>query len=371
MPVETPTRDGLPAGLIPNTLAVERVLYEAEAPILFLTRSVQGQLLLGYLADENVGGTFITLTPVTQKTIDSLEAGVISVREALESAPAWLHWRKGDESKTWALESGDLSTDYLPQSGTPLLVEHEPVLRTRAIGPTIIRGRMPASVVAFVADSTRKALKTILDYTLDARSAGRPKDEHRTFYDLPVQSFAFASFELSFGLPDEGLFTHEQIKGAAEKLSRGLNWASGTGETKLLAETDEERAAILSAVLLLTPPSSGIISQVDVSGSWISSGKVKLTQSSRRRVREALKPVEPETAFLIEGRLGEIDVDKLTFILRDTNDQKDRYGSFAEELLDDMVAVLRTRVVVAGIERHGKLTVIVVVPATETYDSAL
>jgi hypothetical protein len=370
MHLDIPNYDAIPSGLVPDKLVPERVLYEAEAPILFLTRGMQNQLLLAYLADVSLKGTFTTLTPVTKKTVEFLENGTMSVRDAIESAPSWLHLRKEVQSKSWALDPSELNDNFLPRPGTLLALEHEPVLRTRAVGPTLILGRMPASVVAFVADSTRKAMKALLDYTLDARTDGRPTDEHRTLYDLPIQSFAFASFELGFGVPDEGLFTAEQIRNASEKLTKGLIWASGTGVDTLEADTDSEREAILRATLLLTPPSSGFINQVEVSGSWVSSGKVILTKNSRRRVREALRTVDSEHVFTIIGRLGEIDTDKLTFTLRDTSDGADRSGSFSEDLLEEMIALLTERVEVAGIERRGKLNVNLVVAAPANTDSA-
>jgi hypothetical protein len=227
---------------------------------------------------------------------------------------------------------------------------------------------MPASVVAFVADSTRKALKTLLDYILDARSDGRPRDEHRSLYDLPIQSFAFSSFELSFGLPEEGLFTVDQIRLASEKLNVGLNWASGGQNQELNAETPEEREAILRAILLLTPPTSGHIKQIEISGDWIPRERVTLTKASRKRVREALRRVDTERVFTISGRLGEIDTDKLTFILRDTDDGNDKSGSFSEDLLEEMIAFLTERVSVAGVERQGKLIITAAVAVPDAVD---
>jgi len=367
MPIEVPNRNAVLTGILPDRLVVERVLYEAEAPILFLTKNLYGQLLLAYLADDSSGGSFTILTPITAKTLSSLERGNLPVREAIESAPAWLHWIKDGESKVWALDVEELPKEYLPQAGTPLLPEHEAILRTRAVGPDIVLGRMPASVVAFVADSTRKALKTLLDYILDAKSDGRPRDEHRSLYDLPIQSFAFSSFELSFGLPpEEGLFTSEQISQASEKLNVGLNWASGIEITDLEADSTEEREAILRAVLLLTPPTSGHITQIEISGNWIPRDRVTLNKASRKRVRGALRKVDSERLFTYTGRLGEIDTDKFTFILRDTVEEHDRSGSFSEDLLEEMIAFLTERVTIAGVERQGKLMVNVVVTATDS-----
>jgi hypothetical protein len=373
MHLEVPNRDRLPMGLIPDRLSVERVLYEAEEPILFLTRTSQNQLLLAYVADDSASGMFTVLTPVTIKTVDALERGITSVRDAITSAAAWLHWTKGKESGTWPFDLESFPDTFLPHPGTPLLPQLEPVLRTRAIGPNIVLGHMPASVVAFVADSTRKAMKTLLDYTLSAKTEGRPREEHRTLYDLPIQSFAFSSFELGFGPPDEGLFTVEQVRQASEKLAKGLLWATSGGSIKLEAESDEEREVILRATLLLTPPITGPISEVQLSGNWVPHDKIVLTRDSRKRVRQELKQVDSERVFTFEGRIGELDIDNQSFILRDTTDGQDRRGFFAEDLLDEMLALLSEseKVIIAGVERQGKLRVSAVAPARNNNDADL
>jgi hypothetical protein len=372
MPLIVPQHDAIPIGLIPERLSVERVLYEAEVPVLFLTRTLQGQLLLAYVAEENSAGTFTVLAPISAKTLISLEVGATSVRDALTATCGWLHLNNGSKTGTWSIDFDQFPKEYLPLPGTPLLPEHEPVLRTRAVGEKIVLGQMPASVVSFVADATKKAIKTLLDFVLANPSEGRPREEHRALYDLPVQSFSFASFELSFGPPDEGIFPLEQIQQAAKKLQRGLAWASSDSRDALEADSDEEREAILRATLFLTPPSAGPIREMQVSGTWIPSQKVVLTRQSRKRIRKELKQVDSEQIVKYEGRIGEVDVDNLSFILRDISDGIDRRGLFAEDLVEEMIVLLSDseRVAVAGFERQGRLNITAVAPIRTTSTEA-
>ena len=368
MSLTVPQYEPLPSGVIPDRLLIEKVLYEAEAPVLFLSRTVQGQLLLGYVAEESSAGIFTVLVPISAKILDSLERGATSVREALTATCGWLHVSNGVKTGTWSIDFENFPSDFLPLAGTPLLPEHEPVLRTRAVGEKIVLGQMPASVVSFVAESTKKAIKTLLDFILSNPSEGRPREEHRALYDLPIQSFAFASFELSFGPPDEGLFPSDQIDQAAQKLRRGLAWASSDTREILEAETDEEREAILRATLFLPPPSAGPIQEMQVCGSWIPTQKVVLTRQSRKRIRKELKHVDSEQIVKYEGRIGEVDVDNLSFILRDVSDGTDRRGLFAEDLVEEMIALLSDaeRVAVAGFERQGRLHVTAIAPVRST-----
>ncbi len=364
MRINIPEVSDFPKGIVSDVLPIVRVLYEAEIPILYLTRTEQGQTLLAFVAEEGSAGTFTILAPISASSLSALERGYLSVRDALTASWMWLHLNDPEQSRVWTTSATELPDGVLPLAGTPLLPEHEPVLRTRAVGEQVVLGSMPASVVAFVADSTRKAMKIILDFLEAAPAAGRPREDHRVLYDLPIQSFAFASFELGFSPPDEGLFPREQIREAARRLERGLTWASEHDDRPLVGDSDEERETILRAALLLTPPLAGPIAEIQVSGTWLTHGKVRLSRDSRRRVRKELRRLDSERVVSYQGRIGELDIDNLSFILRDTEDEQDRRGLFEVDLLDDVMEYFRDaiRVAVAGIERQGKLYVSAVAP---------
>jgi hypothetical protein len=367
MTLRIPEREQLPTGLVSQTLPVDRVLYEAESPVVYLTHTEFGQQLVAYVADDNQEGTFTVLAPISRESLARLEGGSLSARDALTSSWMWLHVTAPAGNGLWPTSIEDLADGHLPNPSTPLYPEHTPLLRTRAIGERVEIGRMPASVVAFVADSTRKAIKILLDNLLMLPSEGRPREEHRALYDLPIQNFAFASFELSFGMPDEGLFPREQLREAAKKLECGLAWASSIDSAPLTAESDAERESILRAALLLTPPQAGVITEVQVSGLWIQRGSIRLTRDSRRRVRQELRNIDSERVMSYTGRIGEIDVDNSSFILRDVEDGQDRRGFYNDDLLDDMITFFADaqRVAVAGVERLGRLYVSAVAPAAE------
>ena len=124
---------------------------------------------------------------------------------------------------------------------------------------------------------------------------------------------------------------------------------------------------MLRAALLLTPPQAGVITEVQVSGLWIQRGPIRLTRDSRRRVRQELRDIDSERVMRYTGRIGEIDVDNSSFILRDLEDGQDRRGFYEDDLLDDMIAffVNAQRVAVAGVERLGRLYVSAVAPAAD------
>ena len=354
-----------------GTMEIDEILYEAEGPVLFTTHNASGQLLLAYVADEAEDATWLVLSACAPHTLEALKRGSLAVRDALTSSWMWLVHRRPEASRAWVITPDHLPPAYLPAPSTPLLPEQEPVLATRAVGDTIFPGATPASVVAYVADSTRKAVKILLDFVFERPSEGRPPEDMRALYDLPVQRFAFNSFEVAFGLPPGGAEAPGLHKAAA-LLNQGLSWAAGVGEQPLGATSADEKSAILRAVLQLTPPPGGPITELEVSGTWMSHGAKRLTRASRRRVHGEIRRLRTDRVVQRTGRFGEVDRDNCTFTLRTPDKGAEYRGVFAEELLDDIVEYFAEdrRVTVAGVERAGRLYVTVVGPAdTETGDT--
>lgn len=226
-------------------------------------------------------------------------------------------------------------------------------------------GRVPCSVVAFVANAAKSSLKTVLDHAFAANPEGRPTDAQRALYDLPVRQLRFGSFEVGLSAPDQELFPNDAILEAVSDLQTGLQWAEGASTDAALQSDDDTRVeAILRATLALTPPGHGAITSVEVGGYWLNGTTYKLTRQSRLKVATRLRQLKEEEIVLLEGRIGEIDDDKLSFILRDAGpDNEERRGSFPEELLDDMRSHYfeENRVQISGVMRAGKLRVTAVV----------
>lgn len=368
MPLTAPPAAAeLPKGVLGSAVP-EEILYEAEEPVVFTLRTALGQRVLAYLADASATTRWLLLTPCGDALLTDLKRGRVPVREALEQSWVWLATldNRDEWSDAWAIELGDIPPDHLPQPGVMLLPEHQPVLSTRAVGPSIGRATTPASVVAFVADRTRRALKSLLEFELDLASQGRPSEDLRALYDLPVQRISYASFEVSFSAP-ERLFDDPALERSVALLRRGLRWAAAEDGAPLSASDDAQRSAVLRALKLLTPPTTGAIQRIDIGGRWMRNRPAILQRDSSRRVQTELRRTTSERVAQAEGRLREFDKDNLTFTLRDTPDGNPVRGAFDEELYDELFDYFANddRVTVAGVVRGGKLYV-AAVSAAET-----
>lgn len=357
----------IPDGFFDFPLPVERVLYEAEQPIVYLTKTKQGQEMLAYLADETSDNQFIVVAPATPSSITRLESGSVGVREALTDTWMWMvkaSSKKGI-SEAWSITEASIPNLHLPKPGTPLLPEHRIAFSARAVGDGIALGSVPCSVIAFVANAAKSSLKAILDHALAANTEGRPTDEQRALYDLPVQRLKFASFEVGLAAPKHDLFLNETVSQAVNDLQTGLEWAEDIrSDEDLSAGDDAKMEAILRATLALTPPSHGVITSVEVGGYWLNGKNFTLTRKSRSKVANQLRRLKEEEIVVLSGRIGEIDDDKLSFTLRDVNGETgERRCSFPEELLDDMRSHYfeEVRIQISGVIRAGKLRVTAVV----------
>ncbi|WP_377158578.1 hypothetical protein ACFJIX_06500 [Roseateles sp. UC29_93] len=126
----------LPDGLLPIPLIEERVLYEAEQPIVYLTRNSHRQIMLAYLAGEDAHFRFTLLAPISGRDLRLLEQGQLSIRDALTGTWMWLlrESQLTGEFGLWAVSIDQMPRDHLPAPGTPLLPEHDLIESSNAPG---------------------------------------------------------------------------------------------------------------------------------------------------------------------------------------------------------------------------------------------
>ncbi len=371
MNIDLQPDDRIPDGFFDFPLPIERVLYEAEQPIIYLTKTRQGQEMLAYLADETDAHQYIVVAPATRSSISRLESGSIGIREALTDTWMWMVRANFADriSEAWSVTEATIPALHLPKPGTPLLPEHRIAFSARAVGEGIALGSVPCSVIAFVANAAKSSLKAILDHTFAANVEGRPTDAQRALYDLPVRQLKFASFEVGLAAPKQDLFPNDEVMQAVDDLQAGLEWAEDIqSDDALESDDDTKTEAILRATLALTPPSHGLITSVEVGGYWLKGRRYTLTRKSRSKVASRLRQLKEEELVLLSGRIGEIDDDKLSFTLRDVaGETGERRGSFSEELLDDMRVHYfeENHVQISGVMRGGKLRVTAVVQTVE------
>ena len=167
-------------------------------------------------------------------------------------------------------------------------------------------------------------------------SPAHPSVKPSHLYALPAQRFAFGSLEVAFGqihvdteLQSTLPFEHERLPTPIEiqergwsALREGLEWAVSQGSVPS-GEGDEEKwLAILESMRRIAPASAGPVTAIEVWGSitGFQDHRVRLDRNSTRRIRTALTELKKHHGVelrVFTGRVRDLDLDKLTLILRD------------------------------------------------------
>jgi hypothetical protein len=130
------TENRIPDGFFDFPLPIERVLYEAEQPIVYLTKTKQGQVMLAYLAQETDRHQFVIVAPTALSSISKLENGALGLREALTETWMWMVRTSftQKDSEVWSVTEDTIPELNLPKHGIPLFCEHRIALSAREIG---------------------------------------------------------------------------------------------------------------------------------------------------------------------------------------------------------------------------------------------
>lgn len=338
----------------------DEVLYDFDGPRTFTLKDQNGELHLAHWCDEDSDTTRYVVVPFSPALVQRLKSGNLTLRDAIDQVRVYTVdvSHTGDVIASSRVQIDDLPADALPQPGTMLLPQLEPLISLRAVGQQIKEGRIPSSVVGSLVDGVQHAIKILAEYVLSLPAqAGRPSGVLKRLFDLPAQRMAYGSFEIAFRSPlaDEPLLLADmqdeniQAERAAfdrvgELLQTGLNWVTSSSfdeETKVCDNSDEQRV-ILQAMKNLTPSSQSGIKTLELRGTLVgrTSDPVSLNQDSRRRVNRSLRrlPPAPKQAVEFTGRIRQLDKDKRSFELREINIpgiDMQRF-TFDEELAEDV-----------------------------------
>lgn len=326
-----------------GALTPSEVLYEFEGPCIFTAKAAHGATVLAYLSEalEDEERLRYIVATTSEGTVDELKQGVISVREALDRGSLWMvDFDYGYRPvRAFAVSSQQLPEDAMPLRGTMLWSSLEPALTVRLDGSDVRGGRIPAAAFTQAAEIAGKALKPVFEWAargLRQDTNGRPPEWLRDLYAMPAQRFAFGSLEVAFGRVYLGTesqsnlpFGHEHLPSPREiqetgwsALREGLAWAVSQDSVPSGEGDDDKWLAILESMRRLAPASTGPVSAIELWGSIIGAQdrRVRLDRSSTKRIRTSLMELKKRHEVQLRvftGRVRDLDLDKLTLILRD------------------------------------------------------
>lgn len=124
-----------------------RVLNYYDGPRVFTFHDAADALCLACWSDEDETHSRFLVVQVTDRIIEDLEGGRLSVAEALAQPRLWVvDWApNGALTAAWSVAPQDVPKDAQPQPRTMLHRSLDPVRRLRANNAVIRTGEMPGS----------------------------------------------------------------------------------------------------------------------------------------------------------------------------------------------------------------------------------
>jgi hypothetical protein len=295
-------------------------------------------------------------------------------------------------------------------------------------GPTLAWPEAPVSVLTAVLDALRKGIQAVAEFLGSGRLASRPTEELRRACDLLVVAFQPGSLRIALRLPDGAaadsadddsnmlprairtatLFpeeppratdtTHDpppllgrvvsQIADESPRESVGTRVSLASFARRALAEYLDVAAwvdsgedlsqlqerfpdpdhlrLLLNALKTLIPRPRGTIESVEITGPGMSGSRppIRLTRALHARLDQAIDRVVVEQVEEHFGVVREIDLDDLSFTLRNLEGIEQIACAFddsllepAKDALDKPVKVTGVRQVQGGRRSAGKLRV--------------
>ncbi|MFN6146514.1 MAG: hypothetical protein ACK5AL_09155 [Planctomycetota bacterium] len=252
-------------------------------------------------------------------------------------------------------------------SGRPLAEAAEAQIWLRIQGKGAAWPEASTSILTSFLDTLRKGVQAATECIFTSTLSTRPTKALKQACDLQIATLQAGSVQVGLRLPDppRGEARDENLLSATEKgLTTYLQvaaWASSDSAEEALATAVPDvglRRTLLAEVKRLAPRPRGDVDVVELSGRAMRGGRATLTKATHDRINRA---IDHDTASRTEqhiGELREIDLDNLTFTLRNVLTQDGTFEvacKFDQELLPSAMEALDRRVEIAG-ERPTSLT---------------
>lgn len=239
----------------------------------------------------------------------------------------------------------------------------------RLEGPRLAWPDVPVSVLAAYLDSFRKGIRTVAEILVPGKLETAARSSLRRLCDFRVTALETGSLRVGLRIPDEESPEYLGARPVRAAVKEYVEVAAWAGSEALVETLDEKitdarrRRVLLDAVGHLAPPARGWVTSVELTGRAVgNSSPVRLTRSSKERIRAALATMAGSREETNEGIIREVDLDKRSFILRDGENEV--FCSFDPELTESVKQGLDRRVIVRGERRlrpgrsaHGRLEV--------------
>lgn len=269
-------------------------------------------------------------------------------------------------SKVYVEKIIELREEIETYTGMDLITIERKDINIHIKGPIIDYGSAPISVVSAYLDNFRKTLQRVYGIVNDIDIKTKVPEYISKMTDLSLVAYAPGSINLSLSLPEEQVSFFEEkdnnktIDNSLELYFDILKWLSGNSQkSKKIEELQEEKLEKLLINILKTLPDNKNITSIEFFGDKISD-KIRVNQYSKAKLIDMIKKIEREEELLeYRGRIRELDLDNLTFSLRNLANKEERQlkCQLNEEIIADIKNYFDNEVIITGVKKGKYLLV--------------
>ncbi|HYG74768.1 MAG TPA: hypothetical protein VEK08_07175 [Planctomycetota bacterium] len=249
-------------------------------------------------------------------------------------------------------EIRQLQADIDAFTGRTAAIEHQAEIWIRVQGPNLHWPRTPTSVLTAFLDTFRKGIAVVAEFQAGFSMPELP--EIRRACDLRVVALLPGSVRVGVSLPDQ-IVRSKAGRIARKSVNEYMSVASWVDSEETLGDLEKSvadsnyRRAVLNALRPMLPRANGEIDAVEFSGKTIARRTIQLTKRANERVEFAIKQSIDKRSSSFIGKLREIDLDALSFILR-REDGSSMQCEFPKGLLQIAKLSIDTEVRVIGVQ---------------------
>lgn len=227
-------------------------------------------------------------------------------------------------------------------------------------GRGIEAGNAPTSVLTALLDALRKGVQAVAEFVETGQLTTRPTAALKRACDLKVVALQAGSLQVGLRIPASESLPTDGPAPVERAIRDYLEVAAWVGSNTDLEKLDhrfpdaQKRRLILNALKPFVPRPRGAVDTVTISGRQVPTRQpIVLTRQVYQRIDAAIDKTTTETVETHTGFLREIDLDNLSFILRNTDDIRETHCTFEDDLLETAKEGLDRQVKVTGVRKTG------------------
>lgn len=244
-----------------------------------------------------------------------------------------------------------------------VLIEHDDI-NIHMVGPSIGYGKIPIRLFSDYLDNLRMSVKR--NYGIIYNKKKVPKDIC-LLTDFTLNQVAKGSVNISLSIPTEQCTFFDDMKLTESlniyfKLLKNISAGESINDIITSNKIDNDKLVRLLQNILKIMPDDKNIKNIDISGRVIGNeNKIYLNHESKKNILKKISDINLEEKNIsITGVIREVDLDKLTFLLREveTSEKTNQIKCFiVNDEIENLGEYLNSKVKVAGVLDGNKIVV--------------